>query len=101
MLYESEDTRYQATVGDTRRPASVAHGQQCASGTYLCACGLSLVGFSVAEPLLDFVFNLKNLNFFFSTSFFSAGAFKLASLLENKLFRDFLVELFFAISANR
>lgn len=61
--------------------------------TYLCSCC-----FPEAESFFDFDMSFKNLNFFFSPSVlctsFSAGSARLASLLENKLFRDFLGELF-------
>lgn len=67
--------------------------------TYLRACWSSLAAFS--GPLALFLI-LNSLNLFFSPSVsasLSAAPSRLASLLENKPFRDFLDELFFAISA--
>lgn len=74
-----------------------------ARGAYLCSClPSSRGGFSEPELELffDFIFNLGNLNFFFSpsllsTSFtsFSGDAARLASLLEKRFFRVFRAEL--------
>ena len=78
-----------------------APGGSGALRTYLSACCRSPAGFSEAEPPLELVLNLNNLNFLFSFSSLSlsaslsAGASRLASLLEKRLFRrDILAELF-------
>lgn len=73
------------------------------TASYLSTSCFSGAGFSESEPFFDFILKLRNLNFFFSPSAFctslSGGAAGPASLLENKLFRDFLGEPFAAISA--
>lgn len=86
----------------TPQATSVDHtstGEGCA---YLFTCWSSLVAFSAPEPPFDLFLILNSLNFFFSPSVsasLSAAPSRLASLLENKPFRDFLDELFFAIAA--
>lgn len=75
----------------------------CRFQTYLGnTCWFSLAGFSNTGPVLDFLLNLKNRNLLLSPSVLSASfsvvSRRLASLLENKFFKDLLDGLF-AISA--
>lgn len=87
-------------LGESR---GIPAGKCRESRTYLRACWTSLAAFSGPEPPLGLVLILNNLNFFFSPSVsasFSAAPSRLASLRENKPFRDFLDVTFFAISAS-